>query len=124
MIYWRIAIWYDRVVQIFFNTPISRERWHEYTSNACLKTWLKNSTQAYCYKYHEILWCYYDRCESSPRAVNQMSPRHQFSVQMLKAKVSWLLCIGRLVSKTDNVMYFAKLVKQVSVDLVSDQLVL
>ena len=32
----------------------------------------------------------------------------------------WLLCIGRLVSKTDNVMHFAHLVKQASVDLVSD----
>ena len=39
---------------------------------------------------------------------------------MSKAKVSWLLCIGRLVSKTDNVMHFACLVKQGSVDLVSD----
>ena len=39
---------------------------------------------------------------------------------MSKAKVSWLLCIGRLVSKTDNVMHFARLVKQASVDLVSD----
>ena len=39
---------------------------------------------------------------------------------MSKAKVSWLLCIGRLVSKTDNVMHFACLVKQASVDLVSD----
>ena len=34
---------------------------------------------------------------------------------MPKAKVSWLLCIGRLVSKTDNVMYFARLVEQASV---------
>ena len=39
---------------------------------------------------------------------------------MSKAKVSWLLCIGRLVSKTDNVMHFAHSVKQASVDLVSD----
>ena len=39
---------------------------------------------------------------------------------MSKAKVSWLLCIGRLVSKTDNVMHFACLVKQACVDLVSD----
>ena len=39
---------------------------------------------------------------------------------MSKTKVSWLLCIGRLVSKTDNVMHFARLVKQASVDLVSD----
>ena len=39
---------------------------------------------------------------------------------MSKAKVSWLLCIGRLVSKTDNVMHFACLVKHASVDLVSD----
>ena len=39
---------------------------------------------------------------------------------MSKAKVSWFLCIGRLVSKTDNVMHFARLVKQPSVDLVSD----
>ena len=35
---------------------------------------------------------------------------------MSEAKVSWLLCIGILVSKTDNVMHFAYLVKQVSVD--------
>ena len=34
---------------------------------------------------------------------------------MYKAKVSWLLCIGRLVSKTDNVMHFACLVEQASV---------
>ena len=34
---------------------------------------------------------------------------------MSKAKVSWLLCIGRLVSKTDNVMHFARLVEQASV---------
>ena len=34
--------------------------------------------------------------------------------------MSWLLCIGRLVSKTDNVMHFARLVKQPSVDSVSD----
>ena len=40
--------------------------------------------------------------------------------QMSKAEVSWLLCIGRMVSKTDNVMHFAHLVKQASVDLVSD----
>ena len=39
---------------------------------------------------------------------------------MAKAKVSWLLRIGRLVSKTDNVMHFARLVKQACVDLVSD----
>ena len=39
---------------------------------------------------------------------------------MLEAKVSWLLCIGRLVSKTENVMHFAQLVKQPSVDSVSD----
>ena len=50
----------------------------------------------------------------------QSTPRHQFLVQMLKAKVSWLLCIERLVSKTDNVIHFACLVKQVCVDLVSD----
>ena len=41
------------------------------------------------------------------------------SKEMSKAKVSWLLCIGRLVSKTDNVMHFASLVKQASVDSVS-----
>ena len=45
---------------------------------------------------------------------------HQFWAEMSKTKVSWLLCIGRLVSKTDNVMHFACLVKQASVDLVSD----
>ena len=38
---------------------------------------------------------------------------------MSKAKVSWILCIGRLVSKTDNVIHFARLVKQAGVDLVS-----
>ena len=37
---------------------------------------------------------------------------------MFEAKVSWLLCIGILVSKTDNVMHFAHLVKQVSVDCI------
>ena len=46
-------------------------------------------------------------------------PRHQILVQMLKAKVLWLFCISRLVSKTDNVIHFACLVKQASVDLVS-----
>ena len=39
---------------------------------------------------------------------------------MSEAKVSWLLSNGKLVSKTDNVMHFARLVKQVCVDLVSD----
>ena len=34
----------------------------------------------------------------------------------VEAKVSWFLCIGTLVSKRDNVMHFAHLVKQVSVD--------
>ena len=42
--------------------------------------------------------------------------RHQFLVEMLEVKVSWLLCLGRLVSKIDNVMHFACLVKQASVD--------
>ena len=37
-------------------------------------------------------------------------------VQILKAEVSRLLCFGRLVSKIDNVMHFASLVKQASVD--------
>ena len=55
---------------------------------------------------------------SLTRLTNDAS-RHQFLVQMPKAKVSWLLCIGRLVSKTDNVMHFACLVKQAGVDLVS-----
>ena len=35
---------------------------------------------------------------------------------MSEVKVSWLPCIGKLVSKADNVMHFAHLVKQVSVD--------
>ena len=39
---------------------------------------------------------------------------------MSKTKVSWLLCIGKLVSKTDNAMHFARLVKQASVDFVLD----
>ena len=43
---------------------------------------------------------------------------------MSKAKVSWLLCIGRLVSKIDNAMHFARLIKQVSVDLVSQSICL
>ena len=42
---------------------------------------------------------------------------------MLQAKVSWLLCIERLISKADNVIHFACLVKQACVDLVSDQFV-
>ena len=54
------------------------------------------------------------------KPLTRSTPRHQFLVQMPKAKVSWLLCIGRLVSKTDNVMHFARLVKQASIDLVSD----
>ena len=37
--------------------------------------------------------------------------------------VKELTCLGRLVSKTDNVMHFARLVKQASVDLVYDQFV-
>ena len=37
---------------------------------------------------------------------------------MSEAKVSWLLCIGILVSETDNVIHFAHLVKQASVDYV------
>ena len=45
-------------------------------------------------------------------------PWHQFSAVMPGAKMSWLLSIGRLVSKTDNVMHLAHLVKQVSVDVV------
>ena len=35
---------------------------------------------------------------------------------MSEAKVSWLLCIGKLVSKADNVMHFAHFVNQVSID--------
>ena len=54
------------------------------------------------------------------KPLTQSNPRHQFLVQVPKAKVSWLLCIGRLVSKTDNVIHFAHLVKQACVDLVSD----
>ena len=42
--------------------------------------------------------------------------RHQFLIEMLEAKVSWLLCIGWLVSKTDNVMHLPRLVKQASAD--------
>ena len=53
---------------------------------------------------------------SLTRLTNDAS-RHQFLVQMLKAKVSKVS--RRLVSKTDNVMHFARLVKQASVDLVS-----
>ena len=37
---------------------------------------------------------------------------------MPEAKVPWLLCIGILVSETDNIMHFAHLVKQVSDDYV------
>ena len=37
---------------------------------------------------------------------------------MSEAKISWLLCIGILVSETDNIIDFAHLVKQVSVDYV------
>ena len=40
---------------------------------------------------------------------------------MLEAKVSWLLSSGRLVSKIDNVMHFARLVEQASFDWVSDR---
>ena len=56
---------------------------------------------------------------SSLRRLTNDASRHQFLAQMPKAKVSWLLCIGRLVSKTDNVIHFARLVKQAGVDLVS-----
>ena len=34
---------------------------------------------------------------------------------MSKARVFWLLCIGRLVSKTDNILHLAHLAKQVGV---------
>ena len=61
-----------------------------------------------------------DRGKSSPLRGQPSNPRHQFKAEMSKAEVSWLLCIGRLVSKTDNVMHFARLVKQGCVDLVSD----
>ena len=37
---------------------------------------------------------------------------------MSETKEPWLLCIGRLISKPDNVMHLAHLVKQVSVDYV------
>ena len=37
---------------------------------------------------------------------------------MSEAKISWFLRIGILVFKTDNVIHFANLVKQVSVDYV------
>ena len=40
---------------------------------------------------------------------------------MSKAKISRLLSIGILVSETDNVIHFAYLVKQVSVDCFYDQ---
>ena len=39
---------------------------------------------------------------------------HQFLAQMLEAKVSWLLCIGRLVSKTDNVMHLLHMLGKTS----------
>ena len=39
---------------------------------------------------------------------------HQFWAQMLEAKVSWLLCIGRLVSKTDNVMHLLHMLGKTS----------
>ena len=63
---------------------------------------------------------FWSMCDRWVKPLMRSTPRHQFLVQMLKAKVSWLLCIGRLVSKTDNVMHFARLVKQACVDLVSD----
>ena len=53
------------------------------------------------------------------RPLKRSTCRHQFLVQMPKAKVSWLLCIVRLVSKTDNAMHFTLLVKQASVDFTS-----
>ena len=37
---------------------------------------------------------------------------------MSQAKISWFLFIGILVSKTDNVIHFAHLLRQVSVDYV------
>ena len=39
------------------------------------------------------------------------TPRHQISTEMPKDKVSWLLCIGRLVSKHRHVMHIAHWVK-------------
>ena len=42
-----------------------------------------------------------------------------FRQKCLRTFESWLLCIGRLISKTDNIMHFACLVKPAGVDLVS-----
>ena len=39
---------------------------------------------------------------------------------MSEAKVSWIFCILKLVLKADNVVHFAHLVKQVSVDMFYD----
>ena len=67
-------------------------------------------------------WVPCNHCELSSlmQLTNNVS-RHQFLAQMLEAKVSWLHSPGRLVSKIDNVMHFACLVKQASVDSVSDR---
>ena len=53
--------------------------------------------------------CHMTTVRQAPHGVN---PWHQLLVQMPKDKVSWLLCIGRLVSNTDNVKHFAHLVKK------------
>ena len=63
---------------------------------------------------------YMTAASQAPCVVNQLSPRHHIKPEMSNTKVPWLLCIGRLVSKTDSVMSFAHLVKQASVDLVLD----
>ena len=58
-------------------------------------------------------WCLN---ETFVKDLAMIHPKHQFEAEMSETKVSWLLYIGRLVSKTDS---FAHLVKQVSVDYVS-----
>ena len=60
-------------------------------------------------------------CQSKnpSRYTSRMLLQISFLAQVLKAKVSWLLYLGRMASKIDNVIHFACFVTQVIVDLVS-----
>ena len=74
-------------------------------------------------KWHGWWWGHSYQCRTadlSHKANVCFALHTNFRQKCLKLRVSWFLCIGRLVSKTDNVMHFTCLVKQASVDLVSD----
>ena len=61
---------------------------------------------------------YFCKAKSSLMRLANDASGHQFLDQIPKAMVLWLLYFARLVSTTDNVMHFARLIKQTSADLV------